>query len=383
MLFVGAVIPASAENTQLTVSDMTSYMEREESSGNETSIVRYPSTDGTETINGVLCHWFSASDPSYYELGAQKLTTIYTFTDFSASHDYEVTFYTKMSAPHNVSVWIGTEKVYDNDFSGGNLFSKSNVKFTTPSAITDSLRVKIQITVKDGYDYGSQGQTVRYYISENLNFVDLTENPSWLQKILNKFSELGDTIGGFFDGLGERIGGFFSSLSESIGQWFAEQAQKIQDFKDGVKQWFQDLGDRIQQFFVDLYNDIVEGLKKLFIPSDGYFDSKKNELETFAVEHFGAMYQAPDAMVDMIRKFTTMSPKQPSITLPAIQFDFQGTRYVLSESVTYLFSWVNDKSNMLYYFYQFYRGFVTVILFLGFASYCVKKYNEVFGGSSE
>lgn len=127
----------------------------------------------------------------------------------------------------------------------------------------------------------------------------------------------------------------------------------------------------------------VDEIKSWFIPSEGYFDEKKVELETFAVEHFGAMYQAPDVMVDLIKKFTTMSPKQPSITLPAIQFDFQGTRYVLSDAVTYSFSWVNDKGHMLYYFYQFYRGFVTVILFVGFANYCIKKYNEVFGGGSE
>lgn len=360
-------------------------LQRQVIEGSSTVTYNYAYTDGTLTRNGILLHWFSAKDPSYYASGGKKLTTVYDYGNLAAGHEYEMTFYTGVSfaCNYNLRVFVGSEKVFDNDFSSTSGISKNNVKFTTPSAITNGTRIQIVMTVPEQFNYGANGETVRYYFSENLDFTDLTENPKWLTKIKQWFLDLGDKVGGFFTSLGDRISGFFTDLKTNIGKWFSEQGQKIQDFKDGVKQWFTDLGDKIKQSFIDLYNDIIDGLKSLFIPADGYFESKKIELETFSTEHFGAMYQAPSVMADLIKKFLTLSPKQPSITMPAIQFDFNGQRYVLSESITYSFAWVNDSSHMLYYFYKFYRGFVIVLLFVWFGNFCINKYNEVFGGRKE
>ena len=384
-LFLSFSVTSFADDEILEVSQMGVTMQRQVIEGSSTVTYNYAYTDGTLTRNGILLHWFSAKDPSFYASGGKKLTTVYDYGNLAAGHEYEMTFYTGVSfaASYNIRVFVGSEKVFDNDFSSTSGISKNNVKLTTPSAITNSTRIQIVMTVPEQFNYGANGETVRYYFSENLDFTDLTENPKWLTKIKQWFLDLGDKVGGFFTSLGDRISGFFTDLKTDIGKWFSEQGQKIKDFYDGVKQWFIDLGDKIKQSFIDLYNDIIEGLKSLFIPADGYFDSKKTELETFSNEHFGAMYQAPSVMADLIKKFLTLSPKQPSITMPAIQFDFDGKRYVFSESITYSFAWVNDSSHMLYYFYKFYRGFVTVLLFVWFGNFCINKYNEVFGGRQE
>lgn len=378
-----AIIPSSAEDATLTLSSLTTQMQREVTEGSSTISHAYAYTEGIQMRNGQQMHWFKAQNPDFYASGGKKIVFSGGDLGLAAGHEYEFTFYTdiNVSMSYNVRVLLDGNRLFDDTGLTG--FKKISVKFTAPDTIRDNSRISVIYSVGSEYNFGAGGQDVRYYISENLEFFDRTDNPSWLAKIKQWFQDLGDKIGGFFGSLGDRISGFFSDLSNSISQWFAEQKQQIQDFFNGVKQWFQELGDRIQQFFVDLYNDIVEGLKKLFIPSEGYFDSKKTELEIFATEHFGAMYQAPVVMVDMIKKFTTMSPKSPAITFPAIQFDFQGTRYVLTDEIRYSFSWVNDKSHMLYYFYQFYRGFATVLMFVWFGNYCVNKYNEVFGGKSE
>lgn len=348
---------------------MGATMSREVTEGSSTATYNYQFTDGTATRGGILMHWYTANDPAFYASGGTKLTTVYGYNGLSAGHEYEMTFHTSINynGRYTIKVFIDSNKLFESEFSGDSN-KKINVKFTAPEAITDSTRIMIQYSVGSGYSYGASGQNVRYFISENLSFSDLTDNPSWLGKIVQKFSDLGDSIGGFIEG-----------LKQSISDWFEEQKQKIQDFSDSVGQWFDDLKLKIENTF----QAAVDEIKSWFIPSDGYFDRKKEELETFAVEHFGAMYQAPDVIVDLIKKFTTMSPKEPAITFPAIQFDFNGTRYTLSESVRYTFSWVNDNGQAVYYFYHFYRGFVTVILFVGFANYCIKKYNEVFGGGSE
>lgn len=382
VLLFGAVIPASAADETIFVSDMSATLQRTETVDGVTTWYDFDFTDGNTQIGGKNVHWFKAINPAFYASGGKKITTLFDTGEIAAGHEYEMSFYAGLNfnMRFNILIILDGAPIYNHDFNSAGSLSKVNVKFNAPAEITDNAQIQVVMTIPEGSGYGADGKNAYFYISENLEFTDLTENPTWLQKILKKFQELGETIGGFFTGLGNRIGGFFTNLTNSISQWFAEQKQQIQDFFNGVKQWFQELGDRIQQFFVDLYNDIVEGLKSLFIPSEGYFDNKKTELENFATEHFGAMYQAPVVMVDMIKKFTTMSPKEPAITLPAIQFDFQGTRYVLTEDIRYTFSWVNDKGHMLYYFYQFYRGFVTVLMFVWFGNYCVNKYNEVFGG---
>nr|CDL65943.1 unnamed protein product [uncultured bacterium] len=350
------VLPASAADVTMNVSDMSVFMQREYLVDGLPHYDSYGFIDGIENVNGINVHWYTAEDPSYYAKGGKKLTNVVDTTGFTAGHEYEMVFYTGSNyclPPAGISYYlrirIGGNLVYDELLTPTNKIAKTSFHFTMPDVVSADTRVNIEMEVPEQFAIGSTGSfvgKVKYYVSEDIIFTDLTENPSWLGKILQKFSDLGDSI----RNLGSTIGGFFDDLKLKIQTTF-------QAAVDEIKSWF--------------------------IPSDGYFDRKKTELETFAVDHFGAMYQAPDVMVDLIKKFTTMSPKQPSITLPAIQFDFQGTRYVLSDAVTYSFSWVNDKGHMLYYFYQFYRGFVTVILFVGFANYCIKKYNEVFGGGSE
>lgn len=285
----------------------------------------------------------------------------------------------------------GSKAVYSFDGFCANSTQTADFNFKIKSSeLPDGYRTSLKLVYQSFWMNTSNAVPERFYISRYISVVDNDDNTGLLQQIISAIKAIPSNISNFFSNLGDRVGTFFADIKQRMIDSYNGLVYNLSQFKDGVKSWFTSLGDRISGFFEDLKLKIetkiqaaVDEIKSWFIPSDGYFDRKKEELETFAVEHFGAMYQAPDIMVDLIKKFTTMSPKQPSITLPAIQFDFQGTRYVLSESVTYSFSWVNDKGHMLYYFYQFYRGFVTVILFVGFANYCIKKYNEVFGGGSE
>jgi hypothetical protein len=60
-----------------------------------------------------------------------------------------------------------------------------------------------------------------------------------------------------------------------------------------------------------------------------------------------------------------------------------GKTYTFSQEQTLSFSFVNDSSNMVYYLYQFYRGFATLILFISFGNYCKNKYLEIFADRGE
>lgn len=369
LLFICAVPSFAATYDSIKFFDID--LRRSVITGSSTSTVSYDYTVSDYHGNKNL-YAISPNDKSYWASGGVKIFQSYKIDDFVAGHDYEMRFSAgvNFNATYTAYVLFDGERIYETTFSGDGAKAIS-FNFTAPDVVSPYTSIIFVMEIGNNYGYGSGGSELAYWLlGKTVEYTDRTEEPGWLGKILQRFTDLGDAIGNFFSSLGDRISSFFTDLWENIKQKF-----------DDLKQWFVDLGDRIQGFFVDLYNDIVDGLKKLFIPSDGYFEAKKSELETFATEHFGALYQVPDLMVDTLRKFTSMSPEQPSITLPAIEFNFNGQHYVLSESITYSFSWVNDSGNALFYLYKFYRGFVTVILFFAFANYCIKKYNEVFAGS--
>lgn len=100
-------------------------------------------------------------------------------------------------------------------------------------------------------------------------------------------------IGGFFDGLWKKLSGAF----DKIGGWFSA------------------LGDRIQGFFTKL----VEDIKGLFVPSDGYFDSKQAEISDAMQDHLGMVYQAGSLIDDLIQSVTTGTNKG-TITFPTVKF---------------------------------------------------------------
>lgn len=218
-----------------------------------TETLYYPVSYEDVTFKGVAMRGFYCEDTNFYDRDHTKILTVFEVTEVSPGHEYEMDFYTGINfnvsnIGYTVIVTVEGTEIFNRVFLTNVNKDHIKIKFTMPSSVTDSTTVGIEFSVPVRYSYGStEGQKPRYYISREIGFVDTTDNPSWLGKILNKFSELGDTIGGFFDGLGDRIGGFFE-----------EQKQKIQDFSNNVGQWFTDLGNNIKQWFIDLGEDIGE-----------------------------------------------------------------------------------------------------------------------------
>lgn len=271
-----------ADDSTLLLSDMGATMSREVTEGSSTVTYNYQFTDGTVTRGGILMHWYTANDPAFYASGGTKLTTVYGYNGLSAGHEYEMTFHTSINynGRYTIQVFVDSNKLFESDFSGDSN-KKINVKFTAPEAITDSTRIMIRYLVGSNYGYGASGQNVRYFISENLQFSDLTENPSWLGKILNKFSEigqsisnLGTTIGNFFTNLGESIGGFFKDLWANIKQKFDDLKTWIDGLGENIKQWFIDLGNDISEFFTMLKNYLLYFQHPVTVNADGVLIGK-------------------------------------------------------------------------------------------------------------
>ncbi len=248
-----------AADDTLTVSNFTSLMGRETSSSGSTYTEYYPFSEGTATVSGTLMHYWHANDPNFYTSGATKVLTTFTLTDVQPNHNYDLNFKTAISynGAYKIIVTVANVVVFEKSF---NDYKVQNIKcnFDMPAnVVSGQTTVNIEYRVSEAYGYGSAGQNVRYYISENIDFLDRTDNPTWLAKIKQWFLDLGDKIGNFFSALGDRIGGFFDDLAENIKQKFNDLKSWIENLGNNIKQWFKDLGEDIGEFFTMLKNYLL------------------------------------------------------------------------------------------------------------------------------
>lgn len=183
-----------------------------------------------------------------------------------------------------------------------------------------------------------------------------------VQGIKNALVNLGNTIGGFFDRLSDSVGGFFSDLFIKLKGWF-----------DNIGNWFSDLGDKISNKFdeikvkitntiVALGEDIIEGLKRLFIPSEDFLNDKLDEFLDAYEDHFGIFAQGTIYFTNAIRKVDSVLTDSYSFVFPELSITIQGHKYVFSEKHTVdIQQWLNSgtwSGNL----YEMYRVFASAFL---------------------
>lgn len=366
-------------------------------------------TDYSSTINlyqqnykGVTYNCIRNDNSDYYKPGNVKNVIISDNFTVKSNHTYSVDFNTYMihSIPYNMKVYI---YVYDAngapyttifllDFTSngkGNSVNKHSFNFNLKSNELPagySLKFGITQTVEAKY------ATNWTWCITDIKYVDTDDNTGLLNTIISSigvvwnsikdtaadirtgFSNLGSTISNKFSELGNKISSSFDNLNQWLTSVKDSIVGKLAEVKDGINNKLQELKDKLAQQIAQIKEDI----RSLFVPSDDYFGNKRGELDTFFNEHFGALYQGPTILVNLIKKLVTITPQEPGITLPAIEFMWQGKKVSLTEPIHYSFSWVNDAAHPLHFAYTFYRGFVTVAMFVAFVTYLKNKYSYIF-----
>lgn len=129
---------------------------------------------------------------------------------------------------------------------------------------------------------------------------------------------------------------------------------------------------------------IINGLKSLFIPSDGFFTSYFDELNNFFKDRFGFLYELPAFAVTLFQKLIDFNPDVSgySMTFPKLQapeaVDGDVVWHDISEEQTFDFTFLEDQPFKT--LYSVYRS----LIWLG---YCIlllnlvkRKFSSVFGG---
>lgn len=361
--------------------------------------------------NGVTYVGFHAIDRSYYLSGAQKHMLVVQLTDIKPNTTYKLEF--KHGINVNVGYKIvvetsiyssGTEAVltelYSESFTGtlvnGNT---SSFNFSISSSdLPKNYRIVLRFShiIPEQYNYGSSDShaSVYQYFSKDIVLQDLDSNASWFQKIINAIKSLPDELKSFFTNLGSQIGGFFSDLTDvlkvsfsdlgkkftdginNIGTWFSDLSNKLSSWFKDVGNWFKELGDRIQVFFVDLYNDIMDGLKSLFIPSEGYFNAYMEKTKTWASERFGFLYTAGDLVVSFITNIRDMLKDDFQFVFPAAEFDLNGEHYVLwNEYTVPMIEYLENKT--IKFMYSSYCVILGGICSFALLNYAIKVFDKI------
>ena len=207
----------------------------------------YTFTTSSTVSNGIPCNYYNAVDyANFWTRGAVKILSAFDSPPLVAGHEYQLTFATGVSfnAKTLIEVFLNSTKLYSETISGTGA-KEISINFTAPDFATDSTSIRIECSISEIYGYGVNNNA-GFLLSKEIGFNDNTDNPGWLGKILQNFTNLGDRISSFFSGLTDSISGFFSDLKQSIVNQF-----------NNVKQWFVDLGEDIKGFFTSLKNYLL------------------------------------------------------------------------------------------------------------------------------
>lgn len=134
--------------------------------------------------------------------------------------------------------------------------------------------------------------------------------------------------------------------------------------------------NQITSFFGSFFENIINALKSLFIPEDGYFTTWFTRLNTLLSAKLGMLYAPFDLVISVLTALSSASTSEAGIPFPELAWDGQ----VIIPAQTFYFSSLgssfNDLRDAVYF------GTDVVLLF-AFLVLLQRKINLVMRGSEE
>lgn len=158
--------------------------------------------------------------------------------------------------------------------------------------------------------------------------------------------------------------------------------ETIKSFPSTFSNFFKDLGDKIGNFFTNLLNGILDGLKSLFIPGDGFFKTWFSDFKTFIEDKLGFLATPFTIFIDFIESYSNLSSSNdiviniPDISVPNFE------DYKIISATKFNWSQTLKSKTSLLNLWNLYLDFIDVFLILNFIGLCEKTYNRIFGGDT-
>ena len=196
-------------------------------------------------------------------------------------------------------------------------------------------------TLSDFYDFAIATHSV---------FLEDYDKPSWWDIAWGGITDFWNSIGDF---LGSALSPLFSVM-ETIGDIF-----------EGFVSALLDIYEAVNDFFTGFIDTITSIFENIFIPEDGYLESKLDETRTLFNSKFGAVLEMKDGILSAISQIQDREFEGIRIDLSNFFIPGLGEYYILSPGPVNYYSyrikpWISGLMIFLTFTY-FLRKIVSVI----------------------
>ena len=194
---------------------------------------------------------------------------------------------------------------------------------------------------------------------------------------------LGGLIDSIIEGINTVIEGI-SNVAQNIASLPSNIAGALSGLFQQVVSAVTSIGDQITNALTTLGNFLIDGLKQLFIPSDGYFEGVANDLSSFFSDRLGLLLYPFDFLVSLGDRIAGLQTSEPTCTIPEIAYtDSDDNKYVLIEGQTLNVYDLVERNDFIVGVHQTYLTVMDGIIAFTLMALCWKRFDHIIGGGAE
>ncbi len=223
------------------------------------------------------------------------------------------------------------------DVSGASSF------YYTDSVIALSANGKYYESYEDGQVYYfsipkdnlpftvSSGDKIIFYLSANANNLGGAYSSDEPLKNSNIFDTKSFTVGSSYTDEDKQ-----KDYQDKISSSLEDQKQAIEENTKTNKNIFEKIGDILS--YINPFSDnffgkklvelILDGLKGLFVPEDGFFDTYFSDLKNWFSDRLGFLWTPFDIIIDILNKILNINFSDPIFHIPEINEPFTGSKLI-------------------------------------------------------
>lgn len=174
------------------------------------------------------------------------------------------------------------------------------------------------------------------------------------------------------------LGGLIKAIIEGIQKIIDGITNLPENIANAVKGFF----DMVVNAIVQLGQTILDGLKSLFIPSDGYFEGVAADMQAWLEDHLGLLVYPFTLVADLASRIAAVEGGEPTAHIPEIAYTDGGDKYVLiAEQEVNLYDQVGRNETFIE-LHQLYLMAMDAAIGGTLAFLAWKKFDQITGGSS-
>ena len=149
-------------------------------------------------------------------------------------------------------------------------------------------------------------------------------------------------------GVGDTSEDFYNNTTKpTVDRGTHEKLDSLNETATTTSETTTSIFDSITDFFGSFFENIINALKSLFIPEDGYFTSWFDRLNTLLEQKLGMLYAPFGLVIDLLLAIMQADTSEGGIPIPELSIDIDGQTYVILQAQTFTFASLGERFNDL------------------------------------